>query len=351
MTRYSLSNIVQKSSVTSVTWDPPSSTFTLQSSTGPKRAKVVVFAAGAATKPSLPPDSPFSNLNNLHDSVFHAFTSPHPAFLPLRILAKIKARKQTSIAVIGGGLSSAQVTHLATTLGVTKVYHLIRSSLKVKHFDVDLSWVGKYKNFHLASFWSADSDQERMGMVREARGGGSVNPEYEKVLMRLLKEGRVEIREGTRVVGALWDEECKVWELEMDKGERVKVDVVVYATGVPADLQAVGALRPLLHQAPLETVGGLPCLTNDLMWDEDIPFFFTGRMASLRLGPAAPNLEGARQGAERIAWKVGELLEGGYGGSDGGYASEWSGEDEVDRRRLGLGCENQFGILGLSDDK
>jgi hypothetical protein len=83
-------------------------------------------------------------------------------------------------------------------------------------------------------------------------------------------------------------------------------------------------------------------------------FFFTGWLAGLRLGTAAGNLEGARQGAERIAWKVGELLKRSKGSSDegdSGYGSEWSGEDEVDRRRLGLGFENQFGVLGLSDDE
>lgn len=100
----------------------------LNSASSPNRIiKQLQLTSGAATNPSLPPDSPFYNPNNLHHSVFHAFTSPHPAFLPLRILEKIKARKQTSIAVIGGGLSSAQVVYLATTLGVTKVYHLRRN--------------------------------------------------------------------------------------------------------------------------------------------------------------------------------------------------------------------------------
>ena len=37
----------------------------------------------------------------------------------------------------------------------------------------------------------------------------------------------------------------------------------------------------------------------------------TGRMAALRLGPAGPNLEGARVGAERVAWGVEEVLQKG----------------------------------------
>lgn len=227
-------------------------------------------------------------------------------------------------------------------------------------------------------------------MMKEARGGGSVNPEYKKLLMKLEKEGKVEIKEHTRVIGAERDDQRKMWKLALNTGGEPLVDCVVYATGIAADLNNVKALKRLMEQAPLEMVGGMPCLTNDLMWNDEIPLFFTGRLAGLRLGPAAGNLEGARQGAERIAWKVGELVGGGDEG-DSGYGSELSGEDEVDRyvetiscfchgclkaealgaglnapllahfsksiantpfrRRLGLGFENQFGVLGLSDDE
>jgi hypothetical protein len=40
---------------------------------------------------------------------------------------------------------------------------------------------------------------------------------------------------------------------------------VVYATGVAVDLEAVSAVKLLLEIAPVETVAGMPCLTNDLM--------------------------------------------------------------------------------------
>jgi len=58
----------------------------------------------------------------------------------------------------------------------------------------------------------------------------------------------------------------------------------------------------------MEIVWGLPLLTNDLLLSSNIPLFITGRLAGLRLGPGAANLEGARMGAERIAWKICELL-------------------------------------------
>jgi len=44
------------------------------------------------------------------------------------------------------------------------------------------------------------------------------------------------------------------------------------------------------------------------MWNDEVPLFVTGRLAGLRLGPGAPNLVGARIGAERIAWNVEDVL-------------------------------------------
>lgn len=29
----------------------------------------------------------------------------------------------------------------------------------VKHFDIGLSWMGKFKNYEKAAFWSADTDE------------------------------------------------------------------------------------------------------------------------------------------------------------------------------------------------
>jgi len=51
-------------------------------------------------------------------------------------------------------------------------------------------------------------------------------------------------------------------------------------------------------------------LTDELGWKKGVPLFVAGRMAALRLGPGAGNLEGARGGAERIAWGIEDVLEG-----------------------------------------
>ncbi|KAH6681793.1 hypothetical protein B0J14DRAFT_223002 [Halenospora varia] len=349
--RYNLTEIVEKSKVSSISYNPHGSInsgiFTLQTSTGTRKARVVIFAAGAASQPSLPPNCPFCP--DHFGSVTHAFAKD-TVKLPKHVLDKISKGKETKMAVVGGGLTSAQVTATAISSGVSKVYHLVRGPLKVKHFDVDLDWVGKYKNFHLASFWSADSDEERLQMIKDARGGGSVNPEYKKILDSLVKDGKVELLEYAEITGGIWDEGSQTWTLETSpKLEGLQVDHIIYATGMVADFASIPSLQPLHQIAPINSMGGLPCITDELMWNEDIPFFFTGRLAGLRLGPAAGNLEGARQGAERIAGRFEELLRDYLGKRGGGGDGEgWDldeGEEEVDMRRLGLGRENQFAVL------
>jgi len=44
------------------------------------------------------------------------------------------------------------------------------------------------------------------------------------------------------------------------------------------------------------------------MWKEQVPLFVTGKLAGLRLGPSAGNLEGARVGAERVVWGIQDVL-------------------------------------------
>lgn len=88
-----------------------------------------------------------------------------------------------------------------------------------------------------------------------------------------------------------------------------QVDYVYYATGVRPDVEQLPFLSPLREKVPIEVIGGMPCLTDDLAWANDVPLFVSGRLAGLRIGPDCGNLEGARVGAERISWAVNERLE------------------------------------------
>jgi len=61
--------------------------------------------------------------------------------------------------IVGGGLTSIQLADLAINRGVDKVWLLMRGPVKVKYFDIELDWVGKFRNVKQAAFWSADTDE------------------------------------------------------------------------------------------------------------------------------------------------------------------------------------------------
>jgi hypothetical protein len=112
--RYRLSDILQKSEVRSVSYDSSSRVFTLQISTGMKRARIVVFAVGAVLKTALPTDCPFCGLEEQGSVVAGFAKAPFPVnqiYSP-HVTDKIRKGQTPSIAIIGGGLTSAQFAHI-----------------------------------------------------------------------------------------------------------------------------------------------------------------------------------------------------------------------------------------------
>lgn len=58
-----------------------------------------------------------------------------------------------------------------------------------------------------------------------------------------------------------------------------------------SDFNSLPCLQTLATRYPVQSFEGLPALNEDLMWKDEVPLFVTGRMAALRLGPGAGNLE------------------------------------------------------------
>ncbi|KAL3470852.1 hypothetical protein BJX99DRAFT_267205 [Aspergillus californicus] len=272
-------------------------------------ARAVVLAIGPGGKKIIP--EPFSfplpgpeAEGACHSGEIRGFPSPN-------VKRKIAQRRQTNLVVVGGGLSSAQIVDMAIRKGVSKVWFLLRSDFKVKHFDITLSWMGKFKNYEKAVFWSADTDEERMEMIKAARGGGSITPRYQKILRDHASKQRVSINTRTVITAKHYDSISKTWRLTTnppipDLPE--EIDYIYFATGMAMDVEELPLLQNMHRDYPIQTIQGLPCLTDDLMWKGGVPLFLTGRLAGLRLGPGAANLEGARLGAERISWAMEEVL-------------------------------------------
>ncbi|KAM0203039.1 hypothetical protein ACHAPI_001210 [Fusarium lateritium] len=276
--------------------------FTVTSNKVRRYARTVVLAVGPANVAKIPRLPSMSDIENLPQTChsMHITEFPDPI-----IKQRIAARRQTNVLVVGGGLTSAQLTDLAIRKGVTKVWHIMRGPLRIKHFDVGLEWMGKFKNAKQAQFYYADSDDERIEMIKEARGGGSITPVFHKRLKKHLATKKLELFTETSLVDASFDAESGTWSVQTNPPVGLPaMDYMYFATGIQTDFSSLPYLRTMIEKHPIEGRGGFPCLNNDLMWNDEVPLFMMGRLAALRLGPAAPNLGGAQVGAERIAWAI-----------------------------------------------
>lgn len=316
-------------------------------------ARAVVCATGpnifSPAPPGADPASP--TYRPRFDPAAATHTSQMTQFPAPQIARKLVRNEQTIVAVVGAGLTAVQLTSTLLAAGVSQVYLLVRSpqGLRVKPFDVDLSWMSKFKNARKAEFWGADGgDEERAAMIKEARGGGSITAPWAKKLKTWEAEGRVRTFTGVTVKDICelesrtgWSKSCDVkTQPQVDLKGGLLVDHVYFATG-PAgsrdmyevkqrrgqheqsdEAQARASGLPLFLQSlqvkhPISWINGLPALTDDLSWyrhdttsaegKHSIPLFMTGALAALRLGPGAANLEGARIGAERVAWAIEDL--------------------------------------------
>ncbi|KAK4198869.1 hypothetical protein QBC40DRAFT_266364 [Triangularia verruculosa] len=325
--------------------------FTISTDQGHRYARAVVLSVGPANQPSIPRDAfrSFPASTPLpqvcHSTRIEQFPDP-------MVKSKISGGQRTNILVIGGGLTSAQLSDLAIRKGVTKVWHLMRSPISIKTFDVELSWMSKYRNLEQAYFYSADTDEERLQMVKAARGGGSIPPRYHKKLKEHIARGRLELRTETKVVDAQFQttEGGGGWKIETEPAieDLPSFDWIYFATGVETDIATLPYLQTMRGTHPIEEMGGLPCLTEQLKWKDDAPLFVTGRLASLRLGAAGPNLGGARTGAERIALAIQEHFEErkpeGQAGQDSDLGSSGAG-DENEWERFVLGRGSKYSCL------
>ncbi|KFY98423.1 hypothetical protein V500_01664 [Pseudogymnoascus sp. VKM F-4518 (FW-2643)] len=309
--RYSLNNLVTQTDVHSIEYheqgiyERPDKCFTIKTSTGTKLARTVVLAIG----PGMPAPLPFTS--NEAEGACHTSQLLKQECLAPHVKIKVDSKHTTNVIVVGGGLTSAQIVDLCIKEGVSKVWHIMRDNFKIKYFDFTLDWVAKYKNINQAAFWSADTDEERYEMILSARNGGSITPAYKAVLESHQTKGSVLRYTKTQIVGTSWDSTSKLWTIKTEPPipDLPPIDYIYYATGAKADIKAMPLLKSLLQSHPIETVGGLPCLTYDMQWSKDVPLFVAGRFAGLQLGPVAANLEGARAGAERISWRLQEILE------------------------------------------
>ncbi|KAL7791595.1 hypothetical protein V8C37DRAFT_416748 [Trichoderma ceciliae] len=176
----------------------------------------------------------------------------------------------TNVLIIGCGLTSAQLAVLALRRGVAKIWHLMRGPLRVKHFDVDLSWMGKYKNAKQARFWSANTDLERLEIIKEARGGGSLTPLFYNKLKKRLASGNIKLHTYTTLVDAEMKEidGSRLWAIKTEPpiAGMPLFEYIYFVTGIQTDFACLPYLQTMLQKYPIHGHGGFPCINEDLMW-------------------------------------------------------------------------------------
>ena len=304
--------------------------FTLKLACGTTIAsKAVVSAIGPGGIPAIPLQLKSQDSSRLatsgngwcHSS---ALALPGFAFPPEHVAC---SSRHTTLLIIGGGLTSAQIADLALKHDhFNKVILLLRGHLKCKPFDVGNEWMGKYSNLHKMKFWQTEEPDERLEQLKSARCGGSITPPYARVLKKWEAAGRLEVRTLSEIDHCEWDAEAKVNRVTIvttaDKvlaagdnqrketvigRQALDVDYIVTATGALLGFTDLPFLQEFSKQNPISVYGGLPLLNEDLQWRKDVPLFAIGAASALQIGPAAFNLGGIREAADRVAVRLAEM--------------------------------------------
>ena len=137
--RYDLEHVVDKAQVASIDYGPGddfglfhdsdsgASLFKVTTTAGDvKFAKIVVLAVGAGGSPCMPQKVSTAG----QQGACHSTQLPQRAFLSQSLVHKIAARLSTTVMVIGGGLTAAQIAPQCIEKGVKRVFMVMRSSLK-----------------------------------------------------------------------------------------------------------------------------------------------------------------------------------------------------------------------------
>lgn len=114
-----------------------------------------------------------------------------------------------------------------------------RKKLQSKQFDIDLNWMGRFKQYQLSKFWQTSDWNERLQMIREARGGGSVAPDILNDVKSFAQNTpeRLEVCENAEVecvasIPSSDDASRQIWEVKFKNSDRVEqVDYIWLATG------------------------------------------------------------------------------------------------------------------------
>jgi len=237
----------------------------------------IVLAVGPPEQQQLPPWA-----RGAGDRVHHVF---QPGFTGWPLEAQ-------SVAVVGGGISAAQVALRLVDEG-HEVHLIARHEFREHQFDSDPGWLGpKY----MRGFARERSLDRRRQMITGARNKGSVPPDILRELMSSIRGGRIKL---LRAKVSCLNSTAHVVDIELCTGDRLSVDTVLLATGFGPERPGGELVEGLIRDEGLPcSECGFPVVDEGLRWHPRV--YVTGALAELVLGPTGRNIAGARRSAERI---------------------------------------------------
>ena len=244
-------------------------------------AQQVVLAIGTHDPPERPEWAPVGT-----DRVHHVF---QPGFSEW-------PSEEEAVAVVGGGISAAQVALRLAEEGHS-VHLISRHSLREHQFDSDPGWLGPK---FMKSFSREASYAKRRAMIIEARHRGSVPPDVLSALRKAVQRGAVKWHERDVDEFQVFDREL---EFRLSDGETLRVNRVLLASGFGVERPGGVLIDQLIESAQLACAEcGYPIVDAALRWHSRV--FVSGALAELELGPSSRNIAGARRAAERIIWAL-----------------------------------------------
>ncbi len=191
------------------------------------------------------------------------------------------------IAVVGSGLSAASVILDHLMKGGRVIWLIRRRDITYKCADVAHRF---FRREGQAEFDALPKSAQLEVLSSERRG--SVMPEYHNFFVAAESDGRLTICRGVvaddLAIGPTFT------TVRLSDSRQVKADQIILATGLEAQ-------DKLLPKSVERDSDGLPLLDDSLGVLGHPGLHISGVLASLKLGPAAANIEGARFALERLS--------------------------------------------------
>lgn len=309
------------------------------------QAKSVVLALGPVGHPVVPEtiqETPNWRFWNQKEWAKHNEKEEDKVTVKKASAEKDTTEEEDPIMVLGGGLTAVQVALKIVEEQKQLCILCSRRPLVEQHFDIPVEWFDRRTTNRCMSEFFDHPIEQRTQCLRDARMGGSVPPMYMRRLEAAqqcgclqCRVGRVEYHPPQPLLGECAEHnsssgtngesvEVKIHSPEVNSsgsrcangsagevtststiasGEPASfwVREIVVACGSKPDYEASPLLKLIQSQWPAPICGGLPCLTDDLRWNENVNIFCVGSLGALSIGPDAGNLMGSRKAAQLVA--------------------------------------------------